>query len=87
MHCDFVVQVKCTIFWLNIDLRVNFDLYAQKVPKNPYKCFFVVEKVSIRPIFSTKSMPTDFVVHAKCTICWLNKGLRVYFDLYLPDFQ
>ena len=27
-------------------------------------------------------MHTDFVVHAKCTIFWLNIGVRVYFAIY-----
>ena len=31
-------------------------------------------------------MDPDFVLHVKCTIFWLNRGLRVYFDLHPPDF-
>ena len=31
-------------------------------------------------------MDPDFVVEVKCTIFWLNKGLRLYFDLFAPDF-
>ena len=31
-------------------------------------------------------MGTDLVLPVKCTIFWLNCGLRVYFDLYAPDF-
>ena len=38
------------------------------------------------PIFSTKSMHTDFVVKVKCNTFWLNRGFKVYFDLYEPDF-
>ena len=30
-------------------------------------------------------MSTDFVLWVKCTIIWLNIGLRVYLDLYMPD--
>ena len=29
----------------------------------------------------------DFVLQVKCTIFWLNRCLRVYLDLYAPDFQ
>ena len=28
----------------------------------------------------------DFVPQGKCTIFWLNRGLRVYLDLYVLDF-
>ena len=31
-------------------------------------------------------MHRDFVVQAKCTIFWFNRGLRVHFDLYVPYF-
>ena len=31
-------------------------------------------------------MGTDFVLQIKCTIFWLNRGLREYLDLYAPDF-
>ena len=31
-------------------------------------------------------MCTDFVCQVKCTISWLNRGLRVYLDLYVLDF-
>ena len=37
---NFVVEVKCTIFWRNRGLRVCLDLYApdfQKVPRS--SCF------------------------------------------------
>ena len=30
---------------------------------------------------------TDFVVKVKCTIFWLNRGLRIYLDMYVLDFQ
>ena len=29
---------------------------------------------------------TDFVPQGKCTIFWLNRGLRVYLDFYVSDF-
>ena len=31
-------------------------------------------------------MGTDFVLQVKCTIFWLNRGMRVYLGLYAPDF-
>ena len=31
-------------------------------------------------------MGTDFFLQVKGTIFWLNKGLRVYLDLYVSDF-
>ena len=31
-------------------------------------------------------MGTDFVIQVKFTIFWLNRGLRVYLDLYASDF-
>ena len=31
-------------------------------------------------------MGTEFVPQGKCTIFWLNRGLRVYLDLYVSDF-
>ena len=31
-------------------------------------------------------MCTDFVCQGKCTISWLNRGLRVYLDSDAPDF-
>ena len=32
-------------------------------------------------------MHTVFVVQEKCTIIELNRGLRVYFDFYVPDLS
>ena len=32
-------------------------------------------------------MGTDFVLQVKGTKFWLNRGLRVYLDLYVSDFQ
>ena len=32
-------------------------------------------------------MDPDFVVPVKCTIFWMNRGVRVYLDLYAPDFS
>ena len=45
MDPDFVVQVKCTIFCLNRDLRVYFDLDAPDFPKNNAKYLFSKEVV------------------------------------------
>ena len=41
MDPDFVVQVKYTIFWLNIGLRVYLDLYAPDFSKTTSKYLFV----------------------------------------------
>ena len=30
-------------------------------------------------------MGADFVTGVKCTIFWLIRGLRVYFEMYTPD--
>ena len=32
-------------------------------------------------------MDHDFVFQVKCTMFWLNRGLRVYLDLFLPNFS
>ena len=32
-------------------------------------------------------MDCDYVFQVKCTIFWLNRGVRVYFNLYAPDFS
>ena len=37
--------------------------------------------------FISVEVNTNFVDQVKFTILWLNIGLRVYFDLYLPDFS
>ena len=35
-------HVKCTIFWLNIDLRVLLNLYVLDFPKSTSKYFFYI---------------------------------------------
>ena len=40
MGTDFFLQVKCTIFWLNIGLRVYLDLYVPDFPKSTSKYFW-----------------------------------------------
>ena len=37
---DFVLQVKCTIFWLNRVLSLYIDLYAPDFQKVPLSTFF-----------------------------------------------
>ena len=37
MGTDFVLQVKCTIFWLKRGLRVHLGLYAPDCPKSTSK--------------------------------------------------
>ena len=32
-------------------------------------------------------MGTEFVLQVKCSIFWPNRGLWVYLDTYVPDFQ
>ena len=51
MDPDLIVQVKCTIFWLDRGLRVSFgyvcagfskntsNLYAEEVRKHGFRCF------------------------------------------------
>ena len=41
MGTDFVFQMKCTIFWLTIGLRVYLGLYVPDFPKNTSKYFFL----------------------------------------------
>ena len=41
MCTDFVLLVKCIIFWLNIGLRVYLDLYVPDFPKSIPKYFFI----------------------------------------------
>ena len=62
-----------------------FDLYEPNFPKLPKITYF--KNTFVRPIFSTKSMHTDFVVQAKCTILWLNRGVRVYCPKFKNHFQ
>ena len=42
----------------------------------PFPSTFIIPK------YSNISIHTDFVFHAKCTIFWLNGGMR----MYMPDF-
>ena len=39
--------------------------------------------VLFRAICSNIYGHTDFMVHAKCTIFWLNRGVNVYYNLYV----
>ena len=39
-HCNCVVQVKHTIFWLNRSLRVYFFFFVPNFPKSTYRYFF-----------------------------------------------
>ena len=34
MHCDFVVHIKHTIFWLSIGFRMNFYFYVPDFSKS-----------------------------------------------------
>ena len=86
MHTDFVVQAKCTIFWLNTGFRVYFDLYELDFFQVPKTTFCPLLLVLFRPICLNISMHTDFVVHAKGTTFWLNIGVREYSEMYVPHF-
>ena len=45
MEPDFVVQVKCSIYWLNRVLRVFLDLYTPDFPKSTSKYMFCTKEV------------------------------------------
>ena len=49
MDTDFVLRVKCIIFWLNTGLKVNFDLYVPDFPKSTSKYFFFYILVLFSP--------------------------------------
>ena len=60
-----------------------------KQEKNDYNfMYFSQGGATLQLSWTTKnqSMGTDFVLQVKCTKFWLNIGLRVYSDLYIPDF-
>ena len=45
MGTDFVLQVKCTIFWLKRGWRVHLDLYAPDFPKSTSMYLFLTKVV------------------------------------------
>ena len=52
MFTDFVLKVKCTIFWLNRGLMVYLDLYAPDFPKSTSKYFLQPSTFNLKhPIF------------------------------------
>ena len=52
MFTDFVLKVKCTIFWLNRGLMVYLDFYAPDFPKSTSKYFLQPSTFSLKhPIF------------------------------------
>ena len=68
--------------WANI--LICMHQIFQKVPDST---FCICPSTFFWPICSTKSMHTDFVVHTKWIIFWLNRGVRVYFELYATYFH
>ena len=61
MRTDFVLQVKCTIFWLNRGLMVYLDLYAPDFPKSTGSTFYILVlfslKQTILEVFLVKTHP------------------------------
>ena len=77
MVTDFVIWVKCIIFWRNIGLRVYYDFDASDKKK----------KIIYFNTFQPRKPRVNcgcFVIWVKCTLFWLNRGLKVFFDLYVP---
>ena len=61
---DFVVQVKYTIFWLTLGLRVYLDFYAPELPKSTSKYFLSSD------LFGTKHPILEaFLVHKPLQLC------------------
>ena len=63
MDPEFVVQVKCIIFLLNIDLRVYLDFYVPDFPKSTFK-YLSASVLFNRPgeagaVLQTPLLPTD----------------------------
>ena len=54
----------------------------KKVPLRAFK-----PKYFFKPLHLTYSMYSDFVVELKSSKFWINRGLRVYLDLYALNFQ
>ena len=50
---------------------------------NIFSCLLLVIFI---PKYSNISIHTYFVFHAKCTTFWLNGGVRIYFEMYMPEF-
>ena len=51
-----------------------------------------IQCIALKPIiergsYCSAQLDTDIVHQVKCTIFWLNIGLGVYLDLYVPDFS
>ena len=80
MNPDFVVQIKCTIFWLNRGLSVNLDLYAPDFPKSTSKylfglIIFLVQKTLFWSRFWFKNHPN----HVKHIVA-KKKNCQQYID-------
>ena len=69
MDPDFVVQVKCIIFWLNWGLRVFLDTYVPDFPKSTSKistCFVQKQLESLVLGASQQCIPFG------CNVCLKN---------------
>ena len=81
MDSDLVFQVKCTIFWINRDLRVHLDLYAPNFPRSTSKFLFftkVVKKHGSRCFteicnFWIQCFCQKLVLHNWDGFCFLNQ--------------
>ena len=40
----------------------------------------------LKPEYSTLELDADFIVELKSNTFWLNRGFKVYLDLYAPNF-
>ena len=80
---NLVIEVNWIIFGCNIGLRVYFDLYAADFPK---KFFFAL---SIFSSHSTKHKvwTPKSLLESNAPYFWLNRGLRVHFNLFGKYFS
>ena len=81
MAPDFVIRVKCIIFWHNKGLRVYFDLYAANFLKSRKKSTLFNLQIKINPSPNTEPKCGAFYsnnkvrVHTLCLVLWLQKVL------------
>ena len=73
MNPDFVVQVKCTILWVNMGLRVYLDLYAPYFPKSMdlsasqqcvlFGCYVFEKSAAYKSKYTLKPLLSQNMVH------------------------
>ena len=79
MHCFFVVQVKCTIFWLNGGFRVHFDLYVQDFSKTTCHVSKWLESYLFGFFFKSSTyISTQTSIKSKCGVCCVNNNVSVH---------